>query len=252
MGCDSHPVIEKQQKSGKWIAVNSKRRYHNMIYGRKLREGIGNDQKVLEQRRKVIEEAFATKHGQAVQVLSNRDYTMFAVLADVRNDGIAPLFAGRGMPEDASNFTKKDMPEDSDYHSHTFFTVQELLDTDWDAQACSRGRAILFADQYVEWKETGIVPAAAQEYSYGDDAKTREVSEEEMTMLLMSNDVKKLVRMPGKKYRRSEELIRYGPYVTVEAPRSYRAIVPGLVGIIPDLQKLGKPDKVRVCIAFDN
>jgi len=199
-----------------------------------------------------IEEDFAKKHGQCVQVLGNRDYTMFAVLADVRNDSIRPLFAGRGMPKDASNATKKEMPEDSDFHSHTFFTVQELLDTDWDARACDLGRAILFADQFVEWKETGVVPANAQEYSYGDSDTTREVTNEEMTMLLMSNEVSKLVKKSGKKYRHSEELVRYGPYVTVEAPRSYRAIVPNLVAIIPELQKLGNPEKVRVVISFDN
>jgi len=185
-----------------------------------------------------------------INVLGNRDYTLFAVLADVRNNSIQSLFANRGLPKDAANRTKKEIEErDSDYHSHTYFTVQELLNTKWDKVGQSHGTAILFADQYQTWKDTGKVPDDAQEYAYGGGVSDREVSEEEMTMLLMSNETRALVKT---KKSGGEIVFRSGPYVQIESPRTYRQLVPQLISIIPDLQKLGDPEKVRIVIAFDN
>jgi len=184
-----------------------------------------------------------------INVLGNRDYTLFAVLADVRNNSIQSLFANRGLPKDAANRTKKEIEEgDSDYHSHTYFTVKELLDTDWDAVGQRHGVAILFADQFQSWKETGKAPEDSDEYVYDAGSKTRMVTEEEMTMLLLANDVKSLV----KKTKKPNYTKRDGPYVQIESPRTYRQLVPRLISIIPDLQKLGDPEKIRVVIAFDN
>jgi hypothetical protein len=225
IGADSHPYIEKLTKRG-WVCVDDKERYWP-----KMRV---ND----------YDESVRTK---IINVLGDRDYTLFAVLADVRNDGVRALFPGRGTPEDASSKTKKAIPDNSDYHSHTYFTVQELLDTDWDEVGQSCGNVVLFADQFQGWKETGKVPDDAQEYACGGGT-TRPVSEEEMTMLLLAESPKKLV----KKRTQGGVTSREGPYIQIGAPLTYRQLVPRFISIIPELQKLGDPTRVRVVIAFDN
>jgi hypothetical protein len=193
-----------------------------------------------------------------MNVLSDRNYYLFGVLAGVRWRGVTPLFDHRGVPDDVSKATMKDIPFDSDYHSHTYFTVQELLDTDWDKAAAHQEMA-LFADQFAEWKDTGRPPAGLEKAQYlstrgmwhkGNETFHRKVTEEEMMLLLLTDKTERLVkklkpRIGGEKYR-------VGPYVVVELPRTYRDLVPEFVSVIPDLQALGPPDRVRVIIAYDN
>ncbi len=63
-----------------------------------------------------------------------RNYYLFSILADVRNDGsVEPLSDCRGIPNDASSgyryMTKR---WEGDAHSHSYFTLKELLDVDWN------------------------------------------------------------------------------------------------------------------------
>jgi hypothetical protein len=186
----------------------------------------------------------------------------------VRNSDpyITPLFESRGVPDDVSKGTMNQIPFNSDYHSHTYFGLDELLETDWDVFA-GNGEVCLYADDYLAWKETGKVPPTADECPENHDKTTREVSEEEMIMMLLGHTPKKLIKLKLNPYqaaqRRKEKRagkvfdkplpkLRSGPYVKVQVPLSYRQMVPNLIGCIPDLQKLGEPDRVRVVIAFDN
>lgn len=65
---------------------------------------------------------------------SNRDYSLFYRLAGVRGPyEFEPLSESRGLPEDISS----DMQRESDGwgtdgHSHSYFTLTELLAVDWD------------------------------------------------------------------------------------------------------------------------
>lgn len=63
-----------------------------------------------------------------------RNYSLFAFLADVRNNHeLKPLSQPRGLPKDVSDDVKKESDEwGVDGHSHSYFTLQELLDVDWD------------------------------------------------------------------------------------------------------------------------
>lgn len=72
-----------------------------------------------------------------------RDYNLFAVLADVRNgrgfagvrtgSGFVPISKPRGLPEDVSSEVKvADERWGDDGHSHSWCSLQELLDYDWD------------------------------------------------------------------------------------------------------------------------
>jgi hypothetical protein len=63
----------------------------------------------------------------------NRNYYIFGILADVRNDGgVEPIDYPKGIPDDASTgYLYKCEQWDSDGHSHSYFTLDELLNVDW-------------------------------------------------------------------------------------------------------------------------
>lgn len=78
------------------------------------------------------------------ETLKNRNYSVFAFLADVRNSWDINGFKPKGLPEDISGLTfDKDEDEDeedyyeidfreerSDYHSHSWLTLKELQEAD--------------------------------------------------------------------------------------------------------------------------
>ena len=63
----------------------------------------------------------------------DRNYFLFAILADVRNQfRIDPLSEPRGIPADSCYPIKYIVNEwKGDGHSHSYFTLKELLDVDW-------------------------------------------------------------------------------------------------------------------------
>lgn len=249
MGCDSHPCIEVKGKNGRWGLKDEKHHYYDM------KDAEGND--LSYEARQALKPSY-------LRVLGDRNYLLFACLADVRNGGwaaqdrfVTPLFAGRGVPNDVTKATMKIIPKDSDYHSHTYFTLRELMETNWDAVAGTRFERVIYADQYMAWKETGLVPDDADEYAQGWDEETREVSHEEMVMLLMSNRADELTKMvPDRlaEHRGQADApkIRSGPYVKIQTSLTYRQVIGHFIDTIEDLKKLGAPDKVRIVVAFDN
>ncbi len=243
MGCDSHPYIEKRRKDGTWVVVDDKHRYYKVLYS-KPEKG----EKVTSKDRDERWKAYEAARSRLSDIFGNRNYTLFAALADVRNYGeghIEPLFAGRGMPEDAANKTKREIPEeDSDYHSHTFFTLAELMAVDPNEVAQANGSVCLYPAQYQEWKETGKVPEGAEAYALG-----HEVEQAEMNLLLLAEEPKKHMR----KSRLGGKALE-GPYVRLGGvPRTYKELVPELFEAIDIMKGMTKdPEALRVVIAFDN
>ena len=70
------------------------------------------------------------------QPYGGRCYSLFGILAGVRNTSntmIGGEFNLKGVPDDASPSVKEMSDEyDIDGHSHNYFTVQELLDSDYN------------------------------------------------------------------------------------------------------------------------
>lgn len=60
----------------------------------------------------------------------DRNYDLFSILADVRNyNNIVPISEPKGIPADADEPFKKESDRmDDDGHSHSYLTLQELLD----------------------------------------------------------------------------------------------------------------------------
>jgi hypothetical protein len=96
--------------------------------------------------------------------LDSRNYSLFAILADVRNgsgfagvdtgDRVEPISEPRGIPEDASAEVQKYMGHMGvDGHSHSYHTLRDLKAYDWDAPITYRG--YVKALDYIDMKERG-------------------------------------------------------------------------------------------------
>ena len=67
-----------------------------------------------------------------LEYYSGRNYYLFSILADVRNSGVEPINYPKGIPDDASTgYLYKCEQWDSDAHSHSYFTLEELLNVHW-------------------------------------------------------------------------------------------------------------------------
>lgn len=65
-----------------------------------------------------------------IELSGDRNYDLFAVLADVRNyDLVDYISEPRGLPNDATEFVKREYADwAEDAHSCSYFTLQELID----------------------------------------------------------------------------------------------------------------------------
>jgi len=69
----------------------------------------------------------AKLNGREYQLIGDRDYGLFALLADVCNDGfIIPISQQKGLPKDMSEGTSKD----AEFWecSYSYYTLEELMD----------------------------------------------------------------------------------------------------------------------------
>lgn len=98
------------------------------------------------------------------RLYTKRSYDTFAILADVRNgrgfagivtgEGFNPISAPRGLPPDVSPQVKAQSNSwDGDGHSHSWLTLNELLDYDWTQETGKRGWVTLA--QYFKWVAWG-------------------------------------------------------------------------------------------------
>jgi hypothetical protein len=60
----------------------------------------------------------------------HRNYALFGVLAGVRGDG-PPISLPRGLPADCSQPVREQLEDFHNRHSHTWFTLKDLLEYDW-------------------------------------------------------------------------------------------------------------------------
>lgn len=89
----------------------------------------------------------------------NRNYARFAVLADVRNYGNTPYIdEPRGLPDDVTAEVEKDSNRwGEDGHSHSYFTLKELLDFQKDIKPLKH-RGMISPDAQKALDEKGEVP----------------------------------------------------------------------------------------------
>lgn len=107
MGCDIHVCCERKNYKDEWI---------NCDYF-KLNPYFDNDDDEDDK-------------WWLVPIFDDRNYELFATLADVRNYGyIKPISDPRGLPEDIHYITKELADSwGDDGHSHSYYTLKELMD----------------------------------------------------------------------------------------------------------------------------
>lgn len=93
------------------------------------------------------------------KVGSERDYTLFGILAGVRDERVAPVSELKGVPEDASIVVKAEVKSwEGDGHSHTWLSATEMK------QAYKEYVKIVKRT----WLDEGMDSSVYQLYLYGD------------------------------------------------------------------------------------
>lgn len=233
MGCDIHLFVEVR-KDGKWTSADK----------------------------------WSNEYGDRVSVAykdrfySGRNYDLFGILADVRNghgfagvdtgDGFVPICEPKGLPSDVT----KEVSDESaswgaDGHSHSYFTVQELLDYDWTQVANHRG--IVSPEEFEKWsryrREEGEGPESWCGGVGGRD-----------TQILSTDEMDKLIKQIGAKAGEDKSLYKKlwdhhmkNVWARIQWSEPYYDSARYFLSqTIFKLLRLGKPEDVRIVFWFDN
>lgn len=168
--------------------------------------------------------------GSDPEIYEGRNYRLFAMLADVRNDyGIVPIDSPRGIPSGASISPSE---WDCDAHSLSWFTTRELLDYDW-TQVIIR-RALVDAREYGEW-DGESPPSSCHSSASGRSVVV--MDRQEYDGIVERGEVN-----PNSSY-----------HVRIEWTITYEKMAPVFHDfVLPRLASLGDPDDVRIVFWFDN
>jgi len=152
MGCDIHLYVEKFV-DGRWVSVEPA--YEVKYYGSSWKSWAPQ----------------VDGHNDWENDPTNRDYQLFAFLANVRNgygfagvdtgDAVIPQVAGRGIPSDTA-WIEPTYDDDGEQvagsawlgeHSFTHATLHELLGLPWDMEFTHRG--VVNQQEYIEFITKG-------------------------------------------------------------------------------------------------
>jgi len=170
----------------------------------------------------------------APSVFANRNYNLFAILADVRNGhGFAGIRTGEGWPSIAAN---RGVPKDYQGeipgdHSLTWMTLQELKEFGWDE---------------VETYLYGVIPAADYE------TLTPGFPPKNYAGDVGGYDVK--VYTPGEyAFAKRQQILAPHSYVRVSWRMTARAATYNWVGeVVPWLETVAAGRPLRLIIGFDS
>jgi len=227
MGCDIHLYTEILNNKGKWVP-NDKWEDNPYNYEEEgdPHRGVHYDN----------------------QVWSERNYTLFAILADVRNNyGFAgvnlgnrfnPISDPKGLPHDVSDEIKGESDRwGGDGHSHSHLSLSELLNYDW-LQVITR-RGVVNLDNYKSWRWDKECPESWSGTVSGGSVKIVEMEEADKLLDASSSS--------------SSSPFTTNWYVNIEWRQLYASCVEKFpLHTIPLLQEMGKPDEVRIVFWFDN
>lgn len=238
MGCDIHMYVEKLV-SGKWTAAD------------KWERDPEDDNRL------------SVPYGRGIY--GGRNYNLFAILANVRNgrgfagldtgDGFNPIALPKGLPDDVSPEIKECAERwGVDGHSHSFFTVAELLAYDWTQHTKLRG--VVNGVEYIEWsswrRARGMGPESYCGGVSGSSVKNVTVDE-------MQTEVERALKVCQKEKlhglahdKRMQELVGQ-TYAPVEWTEQYFSCAGEFLSrTMPVLWRLGAFDQVRIVFWFDN
>lgn len=205
MGCDIHSIVEKRNKD-KWEAVGT-----------------------------IFEHKYNGKITLSSEPYEGRNYVLFAFLAGIRNRfDIKPIDEPRGYPEDISKETQNDLQDlwDSDGHSTSWFTLEELQNADWEQKFRQGG--VVPADVYEYLKDINEPPKI---YSQGISGKgIVQLTEEEWQKLSWDE------KTNGTRWY----IYMYWDMTVKEACSEF------IENAMEQLKKIGDPKDIRFIFTFDN
>lgn len=138
MGCDIHIYLERQ------LTVNGEKKWVNIDYW-KIDPYYPSDS--------------SDKEYQHMSFYSGRNYSLFGVLADVRNDSHNKVISyPKGLPKDVTIQTQKESEGwGEDVHSHSWLTLRELLKA--EAQLVdTKEQGMLEPEMYKDFIKNGTLP----------------------------------------------------------------------------------------------
>jgi hypothetical protein len=182
------------------------------------------------------------------------NYDLFAILADVRNgygfagcdtgDCFNPIDAPRGLPDDVS--PKVEANSDHwgiDGHSHSWFTLKELLNFDWNQSTKHRGyipakleQGSFYKEDYAAWSKHRGHPASWGGGVFGKNIVT--LAERDYPELQESGELD-----PARRYF---VRVEWREFYHESAEDFLECTLPKLKALDPD------PENVRVVFFFDN
>lgn len=188
----------------------------------------------------------------------DRNYTLFSILADVRNSRnpeLKSISEPRGIPSDCSPEVKSIIKRwDCDGHSHSHFTAAELMAFDWTQKHPFKG--FVNGPEFLDWQRTkrwqypeswlGICPPGRQELTSEEmDKRCEEISKE--------------CSEPGVSYpdrNKFDAAVKAqlgDTYCVIKWEMPYFDMAKDFLGkTLPKLWRLGKPEDVRIVFFFDN
>lgn len=242
MGCDIHLYVERREDD-KWVTADT---WELDKYAGEL----------------------TVPYGQGFY--ESRSYDLFSILANVRNGygfagvptgvGFIPISEPRGIPEDACpEYLSVVERWNGDGHSHSWFTVAELMDYDWTQVTTKVG--VIDLAEWARWKAGGIpehwcgaisgprvrnVLLEAVEARWQTIAKDLPTHEQHYPLQAFH-------RNPQFKDDLISALGGGEIYTSVSWPRTYaQAAASFLSETLPRLWRLGPPEAVRIVFFFDN
>lgn len=179
----------------------------------------------------------------------DRNYDLFAILADVRNgrgfagiktgDGFNYISEPKGLPAGMSQEAQKALSWES-YHSHSWLTLAEILAFDWSQRTNKQGWIHLGG--YREFKYTGrpdswsgdMIGHGVRKFTKKGVEKFEEIWREFEEKPRPDVDYSRFIYLAKWSIAYSEAAGRFWPLT------------------VPQLLRLGKPEDVRIVFAFDS
>jgi len=228
MGCDIHIICEVKE-NGQWklnkenIFPNSD--YYAALEYKKLAEERGEEYKIYDWQKNEFQS----------YPDDNRSYNWFGVLANVRNEKFDFISEPKGVPDDCCEEWKELVEANQyDYHSHSYLSVKELIEFDWNKVYILSG--YININQYIDLRGTNQPPSMySRDVGGGSIVK---LSEESADILLLEGNY-------------DTNTIYYVKYSWSIVYREW--FEHKLNCYIPPMQKLAeKYEDVRIVFAFDN
>lgn len=193
----------------------------------------------------------------------DRNYDLFAILADVRNghgfagvktgEGFVPISDPRGIPEDCSPEYRREVESwGGDGHSHSWVTLEDIFRYDWTQTTQKQGWVNF--ENWARWKVYG----SPREWSGAISGRSvSRHTEEDWTAIW-----EKVAGDKNPLWQSDKDLLSqfYGELGGKEWPVTlvtWQVPYYGVSGnfwkeTVPRLLRLGCPDDVRIVFFFDN